>query len=82
MSTSMPASWISAIVRHQQLEQELALLGVQPIGQSLQLLQLLRVCACLAVGVVANQHLREVRIEALDVLAELISVLKIEHVLA
>ena len=68
--------------RHEQLEEELAVVRVQPVREDLQLAQLLGVLGGVAVGVVADEHLREVRVEREDVLAELVAVLEVEHVLA
>ena len=56
-------------------------MGLQPVAEALELDELLAVLAGVAVGVVADEHLREVRVEALDVLAEVIAVLEVEHVL-
>ena len=67
---------------HQQLEQELAIVFVQPIGEPLQPSELPLVHRRVAVGVVADQHLREVRVELLDVRAEIVAVLEVELVLA
>ena len=67
---------------HEQLEQELALALVQPVGELLELRALLAVALRVPVGVVAHEHLREVGVEALDVLAELLPVLEVEHLLA
>ncbi len=67
---------------HEQLEQELTLALVQPVGELLELGALLAVALGVAVGVVAHQHLREVRVEALDVLAELLPILEVEQLLA
>ena len=67
---------------HEQLEQEPAVVLVQPVGEALELASLLAVALGVAVGVVAHEHLREVRVEALDVRAEVLAVLEVEHVLA
>ena len=55
---------------------------VQPVGEPLQALGLARVHVGVALGVVADQHLGEVRVELLDVGAELLAVLEVELVLA
>ncbi len=68
--------------RHEQLEEELAIVLLEPVAEPLQLLQLHRVFAGVALGVVADEHLREVRVELQDVLAEVLAVLEVEHVLA
>ena len=68
--------------RHQQLEQELAIVLVEPVGEPLQPLGLALVHLGVALGVVAHQHLGEVRVELLDVVAELVAVLEVELVLA
>ena len=57
------SSWCS-LGRHQQLEQELAVVLVQPVGQPLELVQLLAVGVGVALRVVADEHLGEVGIEA------------------
>jgi myo-inositol catabolism protein IolC len=46
------------------------------------LFELLAVRSGVALGVVADEHLREVRVEALDVRGELLAVLEVEHVLS
>ena len=55
---------------------------VQPVGQALQAPELALVELGGVVGVVADEDLREVGIELLDVLAELVAVLEVELVLA
>ncbi len=54
----------------------------EPVAEPLQLGELLAVGGGVAVGVVADEHLREVGVEAFDVLAEVLAVLEVEHVLA
>ncbi len=66
---------------HEQLEQEPAVVLLEPVAEALQLGQLLAVRLGVAVGVVAHEHLREVGVEALDVRPEVIAVLEIEHLL-
>src|SRR3954447_9130270 len=69
--------------RHQQLEEELAVVLVEPVGELLEPSELALVH--LGVGVVrvvADEHLREVRVELLDVGAEVVAVLEVELVLA
>ncbi len=53
----------------------------EPVAEAAQLGELLAIFAGLAVGVVADEHLREVGVEAFDVLAEVLAVLEVEHVL-
>src|SRR5664280_1296148 len=67
---------------HQQLEQELAVVLLEPVAEPLELAELLGVGGGVAVGVVANEHLGEVGVEAQDVLAEVLAVLEVEHALA
>src|ERR1700722_4702147 len=55
---------------------------MQPVREAPELAQLLGVFLCIALGVIAHEHLREIGIEALNVLAELVPVLEVEHVLA
>ena len=55
---------------------------VQPLGEAAQLLDLAFVHRRVAVGVVADEHLREVRVELLDLLGELVPVLEVELHLA
>src|SRR5664279_453752 len=67
---------------HQQLEQELAVVLLEPVAEPLELAELLGVGGGVAVGVVANEHLGEVGVEAQDVLAEVLAVLEVERALA
>src|SRR5664280_3626286 len=67
---------------YEPLEQELAVVRLQPVAEPLELAELLAVLGGVAGGVVAHEHLREVRVEALDVRAEVIVVLEVEHGLA
>ena len=55
---------------------------VEPVREPLEPLGLARVHALVAVRVVAHQHLGEVRVELLDVGAEVVAVLEVELVLA
>ena len=55
---------------------------VQPLGEAAELLDLALVHRPVALGVVADEHLREVRVVLLDLLAELLAVLEVELVLA
>ena len=66
---------------HQQLEEELAVVLVEPVGEPLQLLCLAPVHLLVALGVVAHEHLREIGVELLDVGAEVLAVLEVELVL-
>ena len=75
------ASW-SARRRDQQLEQEPALVGAQPFGQPREPARLAAVELRVAVGVVAHEHLGEVRVERLDVLGEVLAELEVELRLA
>jgi hypothetical protein len=68
--------------RHEQLEEELAVVLVQPVGEPLEAPELAVVDLPVALGVQAHEHLREVGVEALDVLAEGVAVLEVELVLA
>ena len=68
--------------RHEQLEEELAVVLVQPVGEALQLAELALVQLGVAVGVVADEDLREVGVERSDVVAEVVAVLEVELVLA
>ena len=69
--------------RHEQLEEELAVVRVEPVGEPLQPADLALVHLGVAVGVVADEDLREVGVELLDVLAEaVLAVLEVELVLA
>ncbi len=54
---------------------------MQPIGELLQAAELTTVGFLIALGIQAHEHLGEIRIELLDVLAEIGSVLEIELVL-
>src|SRR3954451_9887820 len=67
--------------RHQQLEEELAVVLVQPVRQALEPLELALVHLGLAVRVEADEHLAEVGVEGLDVRAEVVVVLEVELVL-
>ncbi len=67
---------------HEQLEEELAVVLVEPVGEALEALRLALVHLRVAIGVVADEHLREVGVEALDVVAEVVAVLEVELVLA
>ena len=55
---------------------------VQPLGQTAQLLDLPLVHRLVALGVVADEHLGEVGVELLDLLAERVAVLEVEFVLS
>ena len=55
---------------------------VQPLGEAAELLDLALVHLPVAFGVVADEHLGEVRVVLLDLLAELVAVLEVELVLA
>src|SRR5690606_26205011 len=68
--------------RYEQLEEELPVTLVQPVREALELGVLALVELGVALGVVADEHLREVRVELLDVLAEGLAVLEVELVLA
>ena len=72
---------MSLLRRHQQLEEELAIVIVKPVREASQPLGLPPVHLRVAVGVVANEHLREVGVVALDVGAEVIAVLEVEFLL-
>src|SRR5579862_3549484 len=67
--------------RHEQLEQELAVPFVQPLGERQQARRLALVHRLVALGVVADEHLREVRVELLDLVAEGLAVLELKLVL-
>ena len=67
---------------HEQLEQELAVVLVEPVGEALEPLGLAQVHLGVALRVVADEHLREVGVELLDVGAEVLAVLEVELVLA
>ena len=56
---------------HEQLEQVLAVMLVQPLGEAAQLLDLALVHRLVALRVVSDEHLREVGVVLLDLLAEL-----------
>src|SRR3954464_4393854 len=66
---------------HQQLEEELAVVLVEPVREPLEASGLALVHLAVAVRVVADQDLREVGVELLDVVAELVPVLEVELVL-
>src|SRR5581483_1849512 len=72
---------LSRLGRNEQLEQELPPPLVQPVGQALQTLGLASVQLRIAPWVVADEHLREGRIELLDVRAEVLPVLEVELIL-
>ncbi len=67
--------------RDQQLEEKLALGVAQPVTQPGQPLGLTAIQVRVTVGVVADQHLGERRVERLDVRAEIVAVLKLELLL-
>ena len=66
---------------NEQLEEELAVVLVEPVGEALEPLRLALVHLGVALRVVAHQHLGEVRVELLDVVAELVAVVEVELVL-
>ena len=68
--------------RHQQLEEEQAVVLVQPVGELLEAAELALVHLRVAVGVEAHEDLREVRVVVEDVLAEVLVVLEVELLLA
>ena len=76
------ASQLDVLGGHEQLEEELSPVLLQPVAQPPELGELLAICRTIAVGVVADEHLGEVGVEAFDVLAEVIAVLEVEHLLA
>src|SRR5207249_7996724 len=80
VARSIPAelSELRCFRGHEQLEQELAASFVQPVRESPQPNELARVQDEVAFGVVAHEHLRERRIELLDVSAELVAELEVE----
>ena len=65
--------------RHEQLEQELGLVLASQSLSRLSLASCSRLSAGLAVGVVADEHLGEVGVEAFDVRGEVLAVLEVEH---
>ena len=67
---------LGGLGRHQQLEQVLAMVLVEPFGEAAQLLGLPLVHLAVALGVVADEHLGEVRVVLFDLLAELVAVLR------
>ena len=72
---------LAGLGRDQQLEEELAVVGVQPVGQPLEAVELALVRLGVAFGVEADEDLREVRVVGRDVLAEGVAVLEVELVL-
>src|ERR1019366_8913955 len=68
--------------RYQQLEQELAIVRAQPSRRPREPPALAAVELRVAVGVVAHEHLGEVRVKRLDMLAELLPELEVELVLS
>src|SRR4051812_12531740 len=66
---------------NEQLEEVLAVMLVQPLREAAQLLHLALVHRLIALRVVPDEHLREVRVVLLDLLAECIAVLEVELVL-
>src|SRR5581483_5956251 len=70
------------LCRDEELEQELPVALVQPLRQPAELHDLTLVQLTIALGVVTDEHLGEVGIELLDLLAELLAVLEVELVLA
>src|SRR4051794_21172219 len=67
---------------HQQLEQELAVVLVQPVGELLEPAQLALVHLGVAVGIQTHEDLREVGVVVEDVLPEVLVVLEVELLLA
>jgi hypothetical protein len=67
--------------RHQQLEQETTTRAVEPLRQLREPRRLASVHGAVAFGVVSHEHLRERRVERLDVRRELRAVLEVELVL-
>ena len=54
---------------------------LQPVAEPLELGQLLAILRAIPVGVVSDQHLREVRVIPLDVRRKVLAVLEVERVL-
>ena len=73
---------LGALGRHQQLEEELPLALVEPVAEATKALALAAVHLGVPVGDVAHEDLREVGVEPLDVIAELVAVVEVELVLA
>jgi hypothetical protein len=67
---------------HEKLVEELAVVGVQPVGEALEALVLALVEGRVVVRVVTDEDLAEGRVERLDVAAEVVPVLEVELVLA
>ena len=67
--------------RHEQLEEVLVAVVVEPVAEAGEPLGLAGVHLGVAVRVVADEHLREVGVELLDVGAEVVAVLEVELVL-
>src|SRR3954452_7609830 len=68
--------------RNEELEEELAVVLVEPVRQALEPLELALVHLGVAVRVEADEHLAEVGVEGLDVRTEVVVVLEVELVLA
>ena len=73
---------LGVLGRDEQLEEELAVVGVQPVRELLQALGLALVHLGVAVRVVTDEHLGGEQVVLLDVGGEVVAVLEVELVLA